>query len=93
MNCPDEIASILLEILGVGLLRIRALGWDQNPDRCALEADHLHNIPSIIKSYSSGALQAYWASARAMLLDHGRKDLADFERLWARLVPHLPPSL
>jgi hypothetical protein len=93
MGCPEEIARILLEILRVGLLRIRALGWDHNPSRCAAEADHLHNLPMIITSYSPDSLQAYWTSARATLLDSGYKDFADFERLWERLAPHLPPSI
>ena len=93
MNCPDEIAKILLEILYVGLLRIRALGWDQNPSRCAAEADHLHNLPMIIASYSPDLLQAYLTSARPTLLVSGYTDLAHFERFWAMLSLHLPSSI
>jgi len=52
MTCPTEIAEILTEILRTGLLRIRALGWSGNAERCAIEADHLHNVPDLLAHYS-----------------------------------------
>src|SRR5207248_763300 len=46
MQCPPEIVEIVAHILQVGLVRIRALGWQNNAGRCAVEADHLHNLPT-----------------------------------------------
>ncbi len=52
MNCPPEVAEILLEILQNGLLRIRMLGWSDAGHRCAIEADHLHNLPHLLTHFS-----------------------------------------
>jgi hypothetical protein len=42
----EELRAVLLNILTTGLLRIRAYGWNGQVDLCALEADHLHNLPN-----------------------------------------------
>jgi hypothetical protein len=39
-----------MQILRIGLLRIRAFGEEGLADRCAIEADHLHNLPEIVHS-------------------------------------------
>jgi hypothetical protein len=45
MRSRDE---IYIDILHAGLLFIRAAGWSNNVRICEIEADHLHNIPSLI---------------------------------------------
>jgi hypothetical protein len=93
MKCPDPVADILLEILRVGLLRIRSLGWMANPGRCAVEADHLHNLPSLLLHYSSEALKHYWEGDRlAFQSKSSPDDLESFAHLWDRLEPLLPQS-
>lgn len=86
MNCPPEIAEILAEILRTGLLRIRAFGWSKDAARCAIEADHLHNLPSLLTDYSEDRLRYYWDAERGSYLDRSEVDLAaQFEPLWQRL--------
>ena len=48
MVCPPEIAEILLGIIEWGLIDIRVLGWDGHADRCAVEEDHIHNLPRLL---------------------------------------------
>ena len=39
MTCPPKIAVVILEILYVGLVGIRVLGWAGDSASCASEAD------------------------------------------------------
>lgn len=41
MSDKEEIRSILLDLLQVGLLRIRVWGWNEKAEECADEADRL----------------------------------------------------
>src|SRR5436190_14244598 len=99
MNCPPEIAEILLAILQTGLLRIRALGWSNDSRRCAIEADHLHNLPFLLTNYSVDLLQHYWHVQRTDFLGQtANGEAANFEPLWQRLESflvseHLPSLL
>jgi hypothetical protein len=90
MACPPEISEILLKILETGLLRIRTLAWAGQVDRCAIEADHIHNLPSLLADFSPERLTYYWGIERpsyiARILDD---ELEDWERLWRRLQPYV----
>jgi hypothetical protein len=94
MTCPDEIADILLEILGTGILRIRALGWTQNAARCAVEADHLHNLPHLLSHFSEDLLKYYWEVERPSFIGQcSAENAAQFTPLWERLAGHLQPVM
>ena len=41
--------DIYLDILYRGLLNARSAGWSGDAAAAAAEADHLHNIPSLIR--------------------------------------------
>jgi hypothetical protein len=89
-SCPAEIAEILLEILGTGLLRIRAWGWDGRVDRCAHDADHIHNLPRLLADDRPELLLYYWDVERAgYIQDAPPEGLAAWEPLWRRLEPHV----
>jgi hypothetical protein len=88
MNCPPEIAEILLEILRLGLLRIRLMGWGGDSGRCAVEADHLHNLPALLTNFSPDLLRYYWEAERPGFLSQSENNsLGGFEELWNRLAP------
>jgi hypothetical protein len=90
MQCPPEITEIVAEILRTGLLRIRILGWNQNPDRCAVEADHLHNLPALLSAYKPELLDYYWNAERVSFIQKSsREDVAQFEPLWQALASHV----
>ncbi len=66
MNSRDQ---AYLEILGFGLLRIRecaALGLHHY---CAVEADHLHNIPSLIGETNEKRHEYYIREERGLYLE------------------------
>lgn len=93
MTCPPEIANILREILETGLLSIRHLGWAGNGERCAVEADHIHNLPGLLTDYSPDRLRYYWETERVAYTQQSTaQECAAFAPLWARLAPHGPSS-
>jgi hypothetical protein len=80
------------EILRTGLLRIRAL---RDPERCALEADHLHNLPGLLANYEPELLEYYWRVERLVFVERSTpEDIQGFEPLWKALGKHvtLPKS-
>ncbi len=88
MNCPTPIADLLLEILSRAILRIRACSGD--PNRCMVEADHIHNLPNMIRGYSPELLSFYWEVERASFVSQTPEDqLVGFEPLWRELRPHV----
>ena len=88
MNCPPEIATIVLEILARGLLRARAAAWAGNAERCAVEVDHVHNLPSLLDKYCPEFLTYYWEVERPSFIARlSTTEVAEWEPLWQRLHP------
>jgi len=60
MRCPEEIEETLLQILSFALINVRAFSsMNEDAKRCGIEADHVHNLPGLIASYSSSGLRYY----------------------------------
>jgi hypothetical protein len=88
MTCPPEIAAVLLDMIGHGLLACRAAGWSGQPERCAAEADHLHNLPALLADYSPDRLRYYWEAERPSFAARCDSDMLPmWEALWDRLRP------
>jgi hypothetical protein len=93
MNENCEVPRIVLEILRLGLLRIRADGWAGKAAACAREADHIHNLPELLESKCKKSLLLYyWHTTRPCFIEEcGGKDVGMFESLWAELERHVEP--
>jgi hypothetical protein len=90
MTCPPDVAAILLEILGQGLLQARAAGWSGDAARAAAEADHVHNLPGLLADYSPARLRYYWDAERPAYLAQVTPERAvSFRPLWEQLGTHL----
>jgi hypothetical protein len=59
MNAPPIVQANLLTILKLGLLNIRYQAERKNTERCAIEANHLHNIPGLLEKFSIDLLKFY----------------------------------
>lgn len=55
----EQTKVILLEIIQDGLLQIRAAAEIGDIELCRIEANHLHNLPSLIKNFSLDLLGYY----------------------------------
>jgi hypothetical protein len=76
----------LQAIITTAVLRIRAAGWGGDAQRCAVEADHIHNLPGLLTDYSTDGIRYYWevekpSYERAV----PAADLAAFRPLWDEL--------
>jgi hypothetical protein len=90
MHCPAEIAAIVLEILQWGLLDIRNHGWGGDAARCAVEADHLHNLPALLTDFQPEALKYYWEVERPLFIEKSSaEEVTHFEELWDELSHHV----
>ena len=87
MQCPREIADVLLEILSRGTLRIRMFAGIQQSKKCFIEADHLHNLPHLLSDYRPELLRYYWQIERQSFMRQVPEDeRRDLEPLWKRLA-------
>ncbi len=90
MNCPDDLERILLEILHMGLLRIRHFAAAGRNQRCFIEADHLHNLPALLKDYTPELLKFYWDTERSSFLNQSSTEsVSQFDPLWEEVARFL----
>ena len=59
MECPENIKLILFKILDFGILRIRTSAEHGDSEFCRIEANHLHNLPSLLLNFSLERLKYY----------------------------------
>jgi hypothetical protein len=85
MDSSDEIRAVLLDILKVGLLRIRALCSEGSAEQCGIEADHLHNLPGILQTGNRETLRYYYEAERPSFKRLSTISTDEFELFWRRL--------
>jgi hypothetical protein len=96
MNCPDEVAQAVLEIIQNAILSIRVAGWRPDGDYCALEANHIHNLPGLILKFSEHKLKYYLDVERNSYIDRLKEMSGNpeaFHPQWQRLERFLQPSV
>lgn len=87
MNCPQPFLEPLTEILKIGLLNIRLAAAKGDAQRCYVEADHLHNLPSLICNYRQELLKFYLEVEKPTFEKNSvGADLRLFEQQWAKLI-------
>jgi hypothetical protein len=59
MRRPEDVRAPLLKILERGLLMIRRHADRNDPERCGVEANHLHNLPGLVEECSPERLTYY----------------------------------
>jgi hypothetical protein len=84
MTEQSELTEVLLRILRKGILRIRGYAWAGSADLCAIEADHIHNLPSLISNPTLPLLSYYFDVSRVAFIEQAR-GTSGFEVDWNRL--------
>jgi len=84
----EVLRNALLSILRDGVLQIRALGGNGDAERCAVEADHLHNIPELIRTLDPGLLRYYYEAERPAYLSQVKSSQI-FEPHWNQIESYL----
>ena len=85
MNNDDEIGTVLLNIVRIGILHIRNLGFAGNVEECAIQADHLHNLPQLVKSPRREELLYYYNIERTAFLQRTSSNTDMFKPEWEKL--------
>jgi hypothetical protein len=91
--------AVYLDILAFGLLWIRNAGYSGNARACELEADHLHNLPSLIGETNELRHECYFDNERTLYLERtteldpttAKRASFTWQRyrdLWAELEAH-----
>jgi hypothetical protein len=84
MTREEDVSRLLLSILRNGILRIRAYATHEDTSPCFVEADHIHNLPDLIRSPRLDRLSYYFDFERPAFLKHARGTDV-FESDWLRL--------
>lgn len=86
MQCPQELLPIILDILKTGIVGIRILGSTNNARQCCVEANHIHNLPGLIRNYSPALVEYYWNIERSQYIrDSSAADAEKFKSSWRNL--------
>ena len=96
MNCPEEVAEALLQIIHRAVLYIRVAGWQHDAAYCALEADHIHNLPGLILNYSRDNLKYYLDIERPGSIERVKEvsgNAEAFQAQWQRLEQFVKAEL
>jgi hypothetical protein len=90
MNTPSIVQAALLTILKHGLLNIRYQAERKNCERCAIEANHLHNIPGLLENFSVDVLRYYLDLERPQYVrETNDQVLAQIRSAWVELADWL----
>jgi hypothetical protein len=84
MSIEEDIKRLLLSLLRTGILRVRAFAHQDCSDRCAIEADHIHNLPDLIRNPRLELLTYYFDHERPAFIKRV-PDFEAFEPDWLRL--------
>lgn len=94
MNCPEQIADILLQILARGVVSARAAGWSEKLELATLEADHVHNLADLVRQYDLEKLVYYWDHERPSYIFQYKRLVGNeptrFTELWQALQAWMP---
>jgi hypothetical protein len=87
MNTPPIVQTSLLTILKIGLLNIRYYADGRNLERCAIEANHLHNIPGLLEKFSIDLLKFYIDVERTQYIRETKDQvLEEIRDAWTELT-------
>lgn len=89
----NERDAIYIQILHHGLLRLRDAAATGHTHHCSVEAEHLHNIPSLVGETNEHRHACYLGQERCHYLEHIDRSLPGLEftlsryaELWERLA-------
>jgi len=89
MNKKDEKLLALKKIISYGLLNIRRYGANGDARQCEVEADHIHNLPSVLFDFDDGSFFYYWEVEKPIYEKYTKKnDRGMFEESWEELERH-----
>lgn len=94
MDCPDQIADVVLQMLEDGIVAARFAAWHNDSKLAAIEASHIHNLPGLLRRYEVEKLDWYWNAERPAYIEafagHVGGEPEQFHKHWRQLEPLVP---
>ncbi len=78
MNCPEHVSQAILEIIETACLSIRVAGWHNDARYCAIEANHIHNLPGLLLRFNVAGLDYYLEATREDYIEQ-LKEMESYE--------------
>jgi hypothetical protein len=85
MSTKEQVAVVILEILEIGLLRVRCAAESENSASCWNESNHLHNLPALVRLLKRELLSYYLDIEVPSFLLHSSGNTQAFEQSWQKL--------
>ena len=86
IECPDELITCFSSILKQGILNIRLHAEERDSQACFIEANHIHNIPELIRDFSFDLFEYYLTvETKQYKADLNSKVLSGIEKEWELL--------
>lgn len=78
-----------LEIVERGVLNVRTLLGRGEVEQAMIEANHIHNIPALLRREQGQSESAYWDVARVTYLRESKPGWPSaFREMWKTVDPH-----
>ncbi len=86
----DELQLALLDILEKGILAARMAAWSNRADESAIETDHIHTIPDLLrKPFRIELLKFYWEQRGSYIAQRQLGLVTDLDKSWATIRRYL----
>jgi hypothetical protein len=88
-ECPEELLNALAEVLTAAILRIRSEAYKNDAARCAVEADHVHNLPALLRNPQIALVRYYWNTERVSFVQNSAGiDVRMFQPMWETIASY-----
>ncbi len=89
---PADVREALAQILEIACLSIRVAARKGDVKYCAIEADHIHNLPDLLRKFDAAKLKYYLSVTRPSYIE-ALGQLPDttvepYQALWRQLERH-----
>ena len=86
---PSEVRVALAQILEIACLSIRVAARQGDSKYCAVEANHVHNIPGLLRKFDGAKLKYYLTVTRPQYIEDLQRcpsaSAEPYKALWAEL--------
>jgi hypothetical protein len=92
LGYPADVREALAQILEIACLSIRVAARKGDARYCAIEADHIHNLPALLRKFDATKLKYYLDVTRPIYVEALSKlpgtTLDPYQVHWRKLEAH-----
>lgn len=92
LGYPADVREALAQILEIACLSIRVAARKGDAKYCAIEADHIHNLPELLRKFDAAKLKYYLTVTRPSYVEALSKlpgtTVEPYQPYWRQLEAH-----